>query len=58
MPSSTESMVAPIVDDMPRSLQNATRCCCGIDMVTQQRNEASASMPNTTLPFQPNTCRD
>ena len=26
-------------------------------MVTQQRNEANASMPNTTLPFQPNTLR-
>ena len=55
MPSSTDSMVAPSVVEMPRSLQNATRCCCGIDMVTQHRKAANASMPNTTLPFQPNT---
>src|SRR3954466_10786999 len=58
MPSSTDSMVAPRVVEMPRSLQNATRCCCGIDMVTQQRNDANASIPNTTLPFQPNTWRE
>ena len=55
MPSSTDSMVAPSVAEIPRSLQNATRCCCGIDMVTQQRNPASAISTNTTLGCQPMT---
>ena len=55
MPSSSDSIVAPMVAEMPRSLQNATRCCCGIDMVTQHRNDAKASIANTTLAFQPNT---
>ena len=40
---------------MPRSVQSATRCACGIDMVTQHRNEAIASIANTTFGGQPNT---
>ena len=55
MPSSTDSMVAPTVAEIPRSLQYATRCCCGIDMVTQHRKPASAIMTNTTLGCQPST---
>src|SRR4029078_5986781 len=57
MPRSTDSMVAPTVAEMPRSLQYATRCCCGIDIVTQHRNAAADNIANTTLPFQPNTRR-
>ena len=55
MPSSTDSMVAPTVAEIPRSLQYATRCCCGIDMVTQHRKPASAIMMNTTFGGQPST---
>src|ERR1051325_10234452 len=49
MPSSTDSMVAPSVLEIPRSLQNATRCCCGIDIVTQQRKPAKAINEKATL---------
>src|SRR5262249_61505772 len=52
-PSRTDSMAAPTVADMPRSLHSATRCACGIDIVTQHRNAASERRPNTTLAFHP-----
>ena len=55
VPSTSDSMAAPRVAEMPRSEQSATRCACGIDMVTQQRNEANASSANTTFGGQPNT---
>ena len=55
MPSSTDSMVAPTVAEIPRSLQYATRCCCGIDMVTQHRKPASAINVNATFGCQPRT---
>jgi len=57
MPSSTDSMVAPSVLEMPRSLQNATRCCCGIDIVTQHRNPAKRIRANATWGCQPSTAR-
>src|SRR5262245_66267127 len=54
-PSRTDSMAAPTVADMPRSLHSATRCACGIDIVTQHRNAASERTPNTTLAVHPST---
>ena len=40
---------------MPRSLQNATRCACGIDIGTQQVKIAQACSTNTRLGGQPRT---
>src|SRR6266581_236981 len=57
-PRRTDSMTAPCVGVMPRSEQNATRCACGIDMVTQHRKAAIASIANTTLGRQPAEQRD
>ena len=48
-PSSTDSMAAPCEAAMPRSLQSATRCCCGIDIGTQQQKAATISIANTTI---------
>src|SRR5262245_33769312 len=56
-PSSTDSIAAPTVAEMPRSLHSATRWPCGIDMVTQHMNEAIAISANTTLGGQPSTLR-
>ena len=54
-PSSTDSIAAPLCAEKPRSVQNATRWLCGIDMVTQHRNAAMASSANTTFGGQPST---
>ena len=53
--SSMESMAAPWVALMPRSLQSATRWDCGIAIGTQQQNDAIAMMANTRLGGQPST---
>ncbi len=55
MPSNSDSITAPWVGLMPRSLQSATRCACGIDIGTQQKNAPSASMAKTRFGGQPNT---
>src|SRR5437764_368913 len=55
VPSSSDSMAAPCVGLMPRSLHSATRCTCGIDIGMQQQNAATASIANTTLGGQPST---
>src|SRR5690349_19568097 len=55
MKSSMESIAAPCVGLMPRSLHNATRCDCGIDIGMQQQNDATAIMANTTLGGHPST---
>src|SRR5215208_7902734 len=54
-PSTSDSMAAPRVAEMPRSLQSATRCACGIDIVTQHKKEANARSTNTTFGGQPKT---
>src|SRR5262249_58181358 len=54
-PSSSDNIAAPWVAEMPRSVQNATRCACGIDIVTQHRKAAAASSANTRFGGQPNT---
>ena len=41
VPSSTDSIAAPWVGVMPRSLHSATRCACGIDIGMQQQKAAS-----------------
>src|SRR3954471_1138296 len=53
--SSSESIAAPCVGLIPRSLHNATRCDCGIDIGMQQQNAASDIMANTRLGGQPST---
>ena len=50
-----ESIAAPCVGLMPRSLQSATRCDCGIAIGMQQQNDAIAMMANTRLGGQPST---
>ena len=55
-PSITESISAPCAGAMPRSLQNATRCTCGIAIGTQQRKAAaqsSASIARWLTPSRP-----
>ena len=55
VPSSTDSIAAPWVGLMPRSLHIATRWTCGIDIGMQQQNAAIASIANTTFGGQPST---
>ena len=54
-PSSTDSIAAPCTGLMPRSLQNATRCACGIDIGTQQVKIAHICRVKTRLAGQPRT---
>lgn len=54
-PRRRESIAAPCVAEMPTSVHSATKCACGIDIVTQQRKAAKASSANTTFGGQPNT---
>ena len=55
--SSSDSIAGPCEAVKPRSLQNATRCCSGMDMVTQQKKVAVARMPSAKFGFSPNTGR-
>jgi len=48
VPSSSDSIAAPCAGAMPRSLQNATRCPCGMAIGTQQQNDASDSKASAT----------
>src|SRR6185437_13620857 len=49
VPSSTESIAAPLLGPSPMSLQKATMWAIGIDIVTQQQNVAKPSNAQTTL---------
>ena len=55
VPSSTDSITAPTERAMPRSLQNATRCCCGIAIGTQHSTAAPHIIANTRFGGQPST---
>src|ERR1043165_4895753 len=50
-----ESITAPCVGWMPRSLHSATRWVCGIAIGTQQKNDAAAIIANTRFGGQPST---
>src|ERR1051325_9346623 len=53
--SSIESIAAPWVGLMPRSLQSATRWVCGIAIGTQQQSDATDIIANTRFGGQPST---
>ena len=55
VPSSIDNISALIVRLMPRSLQNATRCPCGIDIGMQHRIAATHIIANTTFGGSPST---
>ena len=55
VPSSTDSITAPNGGVKPRSLQNATRCCCGIDIGHAAQHRAAHIIANTTFGGQPST---
>src|SRR5229473_6786628 len=55
VPKSTESIAAPWDARMPRSLQNAGKCCCGIAIGMQQKMTATATSANTGLGGHPIT---
>ena len=55
VPSNTDSIAAPCEARMPRSLQNAGRCACGMAMGMQQKMPAAAITANTRLGGQPIT---
>src|ERR1700682_1722261 len=55
VPSSTDSISAPIARLIPRSLQKATRWPCGIAMGMQHSTEAPHIVANTALGGQPRT---
>jgi hypothetical protein len=51
--SSTDSIAAPCAAEIPRSVQNATRCPAGIAIGTQHKNPAAQSSACTTLGGKP-----
>src|SRR5258707_6941265 len=55
VPSNTDSIRAPIDRLIPRSLQKATRCACGIAMGIQHSTPAAHIDANTALGGQPRT---
>src|SRR5947208_15197673 len=55
VPSNTDSISAPCEARMPRSLQNAGRCACGMAIGLQQKMQAAAINANTRLGGQPIT---
>src|SRR5580704_8383037 len=55
VPSSTDSITAPADRLIPRSLQKATRCPCGIAIGMQHSTAAPHITANTALGGQPRT---
>src|SRR6266487_6988354 len=55
VPNSTDNIAAPCDARMPRSLQNAGKCACGMAIGTQQKMLAPAISAKTRLGGQPIT---
>ena len=55
VPNSTDNIAAPCEARMPRSLQSAGRCACGMAIGMQQKMTAAATRTNTRLGGQPIT---
>src|SRR5439155_19703928 len=55
VPNSTDSIAAPCDARMPRSLQNAGKCACGMAIGTQQKMLAAAISAKTRFGGQPVT---